>query len=82
MLRRRGEVTRYIPPISLMLGAGPATYIDGLSAYRAGNVSEWCELFAEATERASAEAQNLAEAIEDLEESITARIEGPASWRT
>jgi len=67
VLRRRGEVTRYIPPISLTLAAAPATYIDGLTAYRKGDVSEWCELFADATERASGEAQNLAEAIEDLE---------------
>lgn len=77
VLRRRGEVTRYVPPISLTLGAAPAAYIDGLSAYRAGDVSEWCELFAEATERAAAEAQNLAEAIEDLEEEWLERAGQP-----
>ena len=67
MLRRRGEVAHYVPPISLMLSAAPSTYIAGLTAYREGEVSEWCELFASAVERASEEALNLAEAIEDLE---------------
>jgi Fic family protein len=67
VLRRRGEIEAYVPPISLMLAAATAAYIDGLRAYREGDVSEWCELFAAATERAAGEALNLAEAIEDLE---------------
>ena len=67
VLRRRGEISRYIPPISLLLASTPKAYVAGLTAYREGGVSEWCESFALATEGAAGEAQNLAEAIEDLE---------------
>jgi Fic family protein len=76
VLRRREEVARYIPPISLVLAAGPASYIDGLSAYRAGDASEWCELFAEQTARAAREAERLAEEIENLEEEWLRRAGG------
>ena len=74
VLRRRGEVTRYIPPISLILAATPKSYIGGLNAYREGEASEWCELFAEETARAAREAERLAEEIESLEEEWLRRI--------
>jgi len=77
VLRRRGEVAGYVPPISLMLAAAPRSYVAGLTAYREGDVSEWCELFASAVERASDEALNLAEAIEDLEAEWLARADRP-----
>jgi Fic family protein len=77
VLRRRGEVIRYIPPISLMLASAPAVYIDGLSAYRAGCSSEWCELFAEQTALAAKEAERLAEEIESLEEEWLRRAGEP-----
>jgi Fic family protein len=79
VLRRRGEISRYIPPISLLLAATPGAYIDGLTAYREGRVSEWCESFALAAEAAVGEAQNLAEAIEDLEREWLARAGSPRS---
>lgn len=74
VLRRRGEVTRYIPPISLILAATPKTYVGGLNAYRRGEASEWCELFAEETARAAKEAERLAEEIESLGEEWLRRI--------
>jgi Fic family protein len=77
VLRRRGEVIRYIPPISLMLAAAPAIYIDGLNAYRAGDASEWCELFAEQTARAAKQAERLAEEIESLEQEWLRRAGKP-----
>lgn len=67
VLRRRGEISRYIPPISMLLASAPGEYIDGLTAYRDGEAGVWCESFALAVEAAAGEAQNLAEAIEDLE---------------
>jgi Fic family protein len=39
VLRRRGEITQYIPPISLILAAEPKGYIGGLNAYRQGELS-------------------------------------------
>jgi len=77
VLGRRGELAGYVPPISLMLAAVPKSYVAGLTAYREGDVSEWCELFASAVERASEEALNLAEAIEDLEGEWLARAGRP-----
>jgi Fic family protein len=67
VLRRRGEIPRYIPPISLILAAQPKSYIGGLTGYRAGEVSSWLAQFADATARAATEAERLADAIEQLQ---------------
>jgi Fic family protein len=64
VLRRRAEITHYIPPISLILAAAPKGYIGGLTAYRQGDVSLWSAQFAQATARAASEAERLADAIE------------------
>jgi Fic family protein len=64
VLRRRGEIEKYIPPISLVLASEPKAYIGGLGAYSSGNLSGWCERFADATTRAAREAERLADAIE------------------
>jgi Fic family protein len=65
ILRRRGEIPNYIPPISLILAAEPKSYIAGLTAYRQGRVSAWCTQFASATARAAREAVRLANLIEE-----------------
>jgi Fic family protein len=62
-LKRRGEITYYLPPISLILASEPKGYVDGLTVYRQGGVSEWVEQFADATARACAAAEQLADAI-------------------
>jgi Fic family protein len=67
VLRKRGELARYIPPISLLLAADQGAYIAGLQAYRLGDVSGWCELFAEVTAAAAHAAERLAEEIESQE---------------
>ena len=77
VLRGRGEVARYIPPISLLLAADQSSYIAGLHKYRAGEVSEWCELFAEATAGAAREAERLAEEIESQEQEWLERAGHP-----
>jgi len=69
VLRRRGEIPNYIPPISLILAAEPKEYIGGLIAYRGGDVSSWLGQFADATARAASEAERLANSIEELESS-------------
>jgi len=76
VLRRRGEVTKYIPPISLLLAASPRVYIDGLTSYRAGDASSWCGLFARHTAGAAREAERLAEEIESLESEWLQRLGG------
>jgi Fic family protein len=77
ILRRRGEVTHYIPPISLMLGSQPKNYVGGLGAYSKGNVGVWCARFADATSRAAAEAERMAQRIEELQASWLERLGQP-----
>ncbi|HEY2334576.1 MAG TPA: Fic family protein [Solirubrobacterales bacterium] len=77
ILRRRGEIAGYIPPISLVLGSTPRTYIGGLTAYRDGDVSDWCELFAGTTARAALEADGLAHEIEALQDDWLDRLGRP-----
>jgi Fic family protein len=69
VLRRRGETSNYIPPISLILAAEPKAYIAGLTGYRQGDVSAWISQFADAIARAATEAERLAGAIEQLQSS-------------
>lgn len=76
-LRRGGEATTYIPPISLVLAAEQRTYIGGFGAYSAGDVSAWCEIFASATERAAREAERLADEIDKRQEMWLERLGRP-----
>lgn len=69
VLRRRGEIRNYVPPISLVLASEPKAYVAGLGAYSVGNVSRWCERLASATTRAAQGAERLAEAIEERQSS-------------
>jgi len=77
VLRRRGEVSNYIPPISLVLASQPKAYVGGLGAYSQGKVGSWCERFAHATARAAREAERLARAIEDLQATWLERLGQP-----
>ena len=67
VLRRRGEIPNYVPPISLILAAEPMGYVGGLTWYREGGVSAWMAQFADATARAATEAERLADEIEQLQ---------------
>lgn len=77
ILRRRGEAVRYVPPISLVLAAEQRDYVAGFGAYSAGNVSGWCEVFADAAARAAREAERLAAQIEELQISWLERLGNP-----
>jgi len=74
VLRRRGEIPTYVPPISLVLGARPKSYVAGLTDYRDGEVQLWCGSFFHATARAAVEAERLAQAIEELQERWLERL--------
>jgi Fic family protein len=69
VLRRRGEIRHYVPPISLILAAEPKTYVGGLTRFREGAVSAWIAEFADAAARAAKEAERLADGIERLQSS-------------
>lgn len=45
VLRRRGFVSRVVPPISVALSNHRDAYIKGLTAFRDGDIESWLELF-------------------------------------
>jgi Fic family protein len=57
LLRRRALSPSYVPPISVVLARNKERYIEGLTAYRNGNVNTWLEQFAVATAQAAALAE-------------------------
>jgi Fic family protein len=77
VLRRRGDIENYVPPISLVLAAEPKVYIGGLGAFGQGRVSIWCERFARAAARAAQEAERLAQAIAEKQENWLERLGQP-----
>jgi Fic family protein len=66
VLRRRGIVSTYVPPISVILAARRERYIEGLTRFRAGEISVWIELFAEATARSARLGAAYLEAVAEL----------------
>lgn len=79
VLRRSGEATQYVPPISLVLAAWQKSYVAGFGAYSGGDVGSWCDLFASSTERAAVEAERMADAIEDRQAQWLDRLGHPRS---
>ena len=77
ILRRRGEIGDYIPPISLVLGSQPNAYVAGLGAYGQGDVSAWCGTFGDATAGAAREAEWLAGDIERRQEAWLEQLGRP-----
>jgi Fic family protein len=77
ILRRRGEITNYVPPISLVLASQPKNYVAGLGAYSQGDVGLWCTRFADATARAAAQAERMAQRIDELQSAWLERLGQP-----
>jgi Fic family protein len=67
LFRDRGLAPRYVPPISLVLGADKDSYIAGLEDFRAGKVDEWVAQFARAVEVAGAAAREFSAEIAALQ---------------
>ena len=84
VLRRRGVVSRVLPPVSLILATWADEYVAALSAMRylgsAGSraaqegLNRWAGLFAVATKRAVADADAFEERIQLLEQSWRERL--------
>jgi Fic family protein len=82
VLRRRGEIDGYIPPISLVLARERKGYVAGLGAYSTGDVDVWCRLFADAVTQAASAAERLAQAIERRQLDWLERLGDPRSDAT
>ena len=67
VLRRRGIAVRFVPPVSIVLAARPAAYVEGLIAFREGRVADWIGSFATATARAAAASIELADQVAELQ---------------
>ena len=68
LLRRRGVAPRYVPPISLVLGANKDAYIAGLQDFRTGHVDRWVKQFARAVEIAAARARVFSADVKSLQD--------------
>lgn len=67
LFRRRGLAPRYVPPVSLVLGANKDTYIAGLQGFATGGVEDWVEQFARCTDLASRMAEEFSERVTNLQ---------------
>jgi Fic family protein len=67
VLRRRGVAPRFVPPVSIVLAARPAAYVDGLVGFREGRVADWVASFAAATAAAAEASAELAEQVATLQ---------------
>ena len=66
-LRRRGVASRFVPPVSIVLAARPAAYVEGLTAFREGRIADWVRSFAGATASAATMSTDLADRVAGLQ---------------
>ncbi len=74
ILRRRGLVSRYAPPISLVLGANKDAYIAGIHEFREGKLDACVDYFSLAVERAALQAKTFSAAVVELQERWRAMV--------
>lgn len=67
VFRRRGLSARFAPPISVVLAANGARYVEGLNAYRRDAVADWCRFFARVTVDAVHRSRTLAADLAGLQ---------------
>lgn len=75
VLLRRGLTQQTILPISLVLGTWSHKYVDGLSAFREGNLSGWLEVFLDAASEAVSQASLIAKQLEEIQSDWIRRVE-------
>ncbi len=79
VLRRRGAASRFVPPVSMVLAARPAAYVDGLTAFREGRVAEWVGSFSGAAAAAASVSIELADQVAALQAEWSERAGRPRS---
>lgn len=73
-LRRRGVLTRAVPPLSPVIARQPDRYVNGLWSYRAGEVEGWIGWFAAVCLDAAANVASLTDSIADIESAWEAAL--------
>ena len=81
VLRRRGLVSDFVPPISVEFARERDRYIAGLTDYRHGEVDAWVERFAAATARAADLAERYLAEVAKLKQLWRARLASRANPR-
>ena len=77
VLRRRGALLLFVPPVSVVLAANARRYIAGLVDFRQGRVDDWVGVFADAASTAATAAQRLCAHIEVLLAELIERAGSP-----
>ena len=67
LFRRRGLAPRYLPPVSIVLGANKDAYVSGIEGFRTGEVDSWVGYFAGATEIAALRSREFSEEVVALQ---------------
>src|SRR5450759_2963763 len=66
VLRRGRVATRIVPPVSIVLATNGNRYVEGLTAFRSGDLDGWVVFFARALADSAAASQRLGERLNDL----------------
>jgi Fic family protein len=74
LFRRRGLAPTFVPPVSVVLAAEKGRYIEGLVAFRSGDITSWLEVFASATARACDVAQGYLGSVGQLQDAWRDRV--------
>ncbi len=74
VLRRRGLVPHFLPPISVVFASDRQRYIRGLTGFRGPDVNAWLEQFAVATLQATRLARAYLTAVRRLQEQWRTRL--------
>ena len=69
VLRRGAVASRIVPPVSVALATNRSRYVDGLTAYRRGDLSAWLIFFARSLSDAAAASRRLGVRLSELEAS-------------
>ncbi len=82
VLRRRHVSERVVPPVSVVLAADARAYVDGLTAFRRGELDGWCGSFATALTIAGERATDLGRDLAELRASWLERAGRPSARST
>jgi len=68
VLRRRGVITTFLPPVSLALAGQADAYVKGLTSFRYVREDDWFELFSSAVYRAAEASERFGQQVAELVE--------------
>jgi Fic family protein len=72
---RRGRVAdRIVPPVSIVLATNRARYVDALTAYRNGDLSQWVVFFARCLSDAAEDSRRLGSSLDGLQSEWIDRV--------